>query len=306
MSSSTGRWVVVLSGGEGERMRDFVQNWLGHHKPKQYCRFDGSRSTLEQAWRRAAQLAPAERILTVIGPGHRAHIGSLDTPPGGLLEQPLGLDTGPGVFFPLSHVMAKDPEATVALLPSDHFITPDGALLKYIEAAYAAAAEFPERIVLLAAVPDGPNPDYGWIEPDSEAADPAPARRIRRFREKPDEKEALSFYRQGLLWNTMVTVAKAKTLWSLGKEYLPELMPKFELFKAAVGTAHEARVLKWIYTQLSPVNFSTRLLQAAAGRSMVITMTGVEWSDWGRPDRVYESLRRHQIRPAFPPSYASL
>ncbi len=40
-------WSIILAGGEGERMRPFIRRWLGHHKPKQYCTFVGSRSLFQ-------------------------------------------------------------------------------------------------------------------------------------------------------------------------------------------------------------------------------------------------------------------
>ncbi len=41
-----GLWSIVLAGGEGERLRPFVERWLGRHRPKQYCAFVGTRSML--------------------------------------------------------------------------------------------------------------------------------------------------------------------------------------------------------------------------------------------------------------------
>lgn len=283
-------------------MRGAVESWLGQRRPKQYCSFDGGRSMLEHAWARAARVARAERVLTVIGCGHWAHVAALGAPeiPGRVLEQPANRDTAPGIYFPLSHVLAADAEATVALLPSDHFIRPDRAFLGFLESAFETAERFPDRLVLLAAVPDGPNQDYGWIEAEGAAVEGSPgARRVRRFREKPGEAEAVRLYRAGCLWNTMVTVAKAGTLWKLGLEHLPRMLSRFEAFRAAVGGPHERAVLDWVYGDLPPANFSRALLEPAASRTLALTMQGLEWSDWGRPERVVETLSRLGARPPF-------
>ena len=40
-------WSIILAGGEGERTRPFIEQWLGGHKPKQYCTFVGKRSMLQ-------------------------------------------------------------------------------------------------------------------------------------------------------------------------------------------------------------------------------------------------------------------
>ena len=47
---------VVLAGGDGERLRPFVQRWLGRHKPKQYCTFIGTRSMFQHTLDRSDRI----------------------------------------------------------------------------------------------------------------------------------------------------------------------------------------------------------------------------------------------------------
>lgn len=70
--SLTGRlWSVILAGGEGERMRSLIEQWLGSHKPKQYCTFVGTRSMLQHTVDRAASLTPPIRTVAVVAREHR-------------------------------------------------------------------------------------------------------------------------------------------------------------------------------------------------------------------------------------------
>jgi len=46
-------WSIVLAGGEGERIRPCIQQWLGYSVQKQYCTFVGTRSMLQHTWDRA-------------------------------------------------------------------------------------------------------------------------------------------------------------------------------------------------------------------------------------------------------------
>src|SRR5688572_3299361 len=64
------RWVVILAGGEGRRMRPLIQAWLGEDRPKQYCTFTGSRSMIQHTLDRALQLVEPEHIVTVTCRGH--------------------------------------------------------------------------------------------------------------------------------------------------------------------------------------------------------------------------------------------
>jgi len=51
-------------------------------------------------------------------------------PTGMVVVQPANRNTGAGIFFPLTHIRAHDPHATVVIYPSDHFVHPKG---KFIE-----------------------------------------------------------------------------------------------------------------------------------------------------------------------------
>src|SRR5439155_1032627 len=62
-------WSIVLAGGEGERLRPFVQQWLGRHQPKQYCTFVGTRSMFQHTVDRADQLSAPDHRVTVIASG---------------------------------------------------------------------------------------------------------------------------------------------------------------------------------------------------------------------------------------------
>ena len=47
-------------------------------------------------------------------------------------------------------------------------------------------------------------------------------------------------------------------------------------------------------------DFSRDLVQRCPEAALVLPLGNVEWSDWGRPERVTESLRRLGKRPTFP------
>jgi mannose-1-phosphate guanylyltransferase len=47
-------------------------------------------------------------------------------------------------------------------------------------------------------------------------------------------------------------------------------------------------------------DFSADLLARVPRRLAVMEMPGVMWSDWGRPERIVETLERTGEAPAFP------
>src|SRR5437867_8532505 len=140
-SSEGNLWSVILAAGEGRRTRSFIQRYMGHRKPKQYCTFVGTRSMLQHTLDRADQLsAPWRKVTVVARPHHREalqqHCGRAQ---GVLVAQPSNRDTLAGVFLPLAHVRARDPHATVAIFPSDHFVFPENGFVQMTRQALPAA-----------------------------------------------------------------------------------------------------------------------------------------------------------------------
>jgi mannose-1-phosphate guanylyltransferase len=166
----------------------------------------------------------------------------------------------------------------------------------------SAAAGLVDRLVLLGVVPDGPELEYGWIQPGREIAWAAGARvrDVTSFVEKPALATARAAIASGALWNTLVMAARVQTLWQLGLEYVPEVVERFERLGSALSTPKEAVVLEEIYAGMPRRNFSTHLLQRAAHRVAVMGLRGVFWSDWGRPERIVETLERLGREPALP------
>jgi mannose-1-phosphate guanylyltransferase len=78
------------------------------------------------------------------------------------------------------------------------------------------------------------------------------------------------------------------------------MMSLFERLCSAWNTADESAVTEDVYRNMPKRNFSSHLLQQVPDRVAVMELTGVLWSDWGKPERIAESIRRIGKTPAFP------
>jgi mannose-1-phosphate guanylyltransferase len=296
-------WAIVLAGGDGVRMRESVRRWIGTERPKQYCTFVGTRSMFQHTVDRAALLTAPERVVIVAGRHHQRDVWmQLDDRASGLiLLQPANLDTAAGVLLPLTYILARDPDATVAVFPSDHFVYPEDRFIENVEQAVRGCELLSGRPILLAIKPDSAESEYGWIQPGKRLAASLghEIRSIRSFVEKPGEAQARMMMAAGGLWNTMVLVSKARSLWELGESMAPKLTQLFGGLRHAIDKPEESQVLDRIYAAMPKRNFSADLLARVPERLAVMELRDILWSDWGNPRRITHMLTKIGRRPAF-------
>lgn len=300
MSLSHHLWAIILAGGEGTRLRPLARVICGDERPKQYVPLLGPRSLLRQTLDRAARLVPTERTVVVAHRRHAAYLAAEFTgsPAPTTLLQPEDRGTAAGVLYPAHWILRRDPAATVAVFPSDHFIGEEGVFLGCVAEAAWAASRDPRWIVLLGALPTGPDPDYGWIEPGAPLAGAGGdgLYEVVRFWEKPTVETAEACLRRGCLWNTLVFAASAELLVTAGQRTLPELHERLSRLGAFAGTQHERWATQQAFALAPRADFSSSVLEPAPSLLAVQRLPHLTWCDLGTPERVLRAVREAGMR----------
>jgi len=94
---------------------------------------------LQHTLDRSDRIIPAEQRVTIIARDHaeEAHPHLLSRTPGQVVLQPANRETAAGIFLGLAHIRARDPNASVMIFPSDHFIYPEEQFVKAARTAVA-------------------------------------------------------------------------------------------------------------------------------------------------------------------------
>jgi hypothetical protein len=184
---------IVLAGGEGKRLQNFIKSLGKGELPKQYVNFIGTRSMLEHTLERAKKVIPSERVFTIITESHLKHPEVREQissrPKDTVIVQPENKETGPGLLLPLMHLYKRYPSSLVLVLPSDHFIWEEDRLMDHTRLACVAVRRDPSRLVLLGVKPDRDEPEYGYLLPSKRPPDIGlKMSEISWFIEKPEQK----------------------------------------------------------------------------------------------------------------------
>lgn len=292
--ADTGKlWGIVLAGGEGSRVRNFLQQLCGGRGIKQFCAVTGRRSMLEHTLARVERLIPRERILVVVSRHHREEVTQqlAHWPTANIIVQPANRETAPGIFLPLAHLAHRDLDATVAVFPSDHCILDEATFMDTVGKAVAEVQYYPHALTLLGMKPEGVEEGYGWIEA-SRGEQGRESQSVRRFLEKPALPYAQKLLDQGALWNTFVFVVSASTLWAMMRQAAPDLCHSFNTLRLMLRSAHAPLFTEHIYETMRAVNFSTEVCVPLVSWLRVMPVPDVGWSDWGSVERICASLRR--------------
>jgi mannose-1-phosphate guanylyltransferase len=238
------------------------------------------KSLLQETFERAATLFPARNILVVTGIAHaslvREQLPALL--PGNLLEEPFGRNTAPCIAYAAYRIARENPDATMVVVPSDHFISNDNAYRENIKQGAAFVSKH-GGLLAIGVPPTRPETGYGYIQ--LEKHDPVDGvYRVKTFTEKPDEARALAFIHSGdFLWNTGIFAWQVR---GIIEEFATHLEPIHLLFRDDYLNAErpdDPGNIERLYNRCPSISIDFGIMERAARVYAVKGDFG--WSDVG-------------------------
>ncbi|MCB0407307.1 MAG: mannose-1-phosphate guanylyltransferase/mannose-6-phosphate isomerase, partial [Bdellovibrionales bacterium] len=186
---------VILSGGSGTRLWPVSRASY----PKQFCEFYDKSFLRDSLERMKGFEAPMVLTVGTMQALTEKTLMEMNIDKSHAIYEPMGRNTAPAVALCCHYFATKNKtDAIVGIFPADHLITDVEEFRKVVKLGEKAAQK--GEVVTLGIQPKYPSTGYGYIEVSDDIFDKEghlEARRVKGFREKPDEVTAEKFIHAG-------------------------------------------------------------------------------------------------------------
>jgi mannose-1-phosphate guanylyltransferase len=287
---------VILAGGRGTRFWPRSRQRLA----KQVLALTGERTMIQETVARLASLAPPRNFWVITNGALRGviarQLGKL--PRTQILAEPAQRNTAPAIGLAAFILERTEPDAVIGLFPADHVIS-DAKKFRAAVARAAALAAAGENIVVMGVKPTRPETGYGYVEVGARRNG---VLRVKRFTEKPDQRQAERFLATGrYYWNAGMFLWSARTLANALREHLPGTARHLEKIAAAWGTPQFAGVYRRLYGKCENISVDYAVLEPRSRkgeqRSRICCIPAdFGWSDLGSWTALHEHHARDGVR----------
>jgi mannose-1-phosphate guanylyltransferase len=281
-------YAVIMAGGGGTRLWPISRK----ERPKQLLPLIGQETLFQSTINRLENLFLPEQILvvTVDEQAREMRLQVPSIPEENYIIEPAPRGTASVVGLAAAVLQKRDPQATMAILPSDHFIRNRDLFHYLLNTAFEVAED--DYLVTLGITPSHPSTAYGYIQQGEALSGnyKYPAYKVKSFVEKPDEQLSQQLLRMGdHSWNSGMFIWKADTILGEIARQMPALGNSLKVIASAWGTEKQAGVLKehWNKLKIETVDYG---IMEKARRVAVLPAGGLGWSDVGLWASLFEVL----------------
>ena len=259
-------------------------------QPKQFIDVLGTGKTLIQmTFDRFLNVCPPENIFVVTNEIYKDLV--LEQLPlmkeNQVLCETARRNTAPCVAYANYKIKEDNPEALVAVAPSDHIILKEEEFLNNIKTALKAASEN-DWLLTLGIKPSRPDTGYGYIQFLEEQVYPDDDHlyKVKTFTEKPNLEIAKSFLESGdFLWNSGIFIWSLKNIMSAFETHLDDVDKLFRQGEGIYNTTEEAEFIEKIYSVCRNISIDYGIMEKADNVYTLAVDFG--WSDLGTWGSLY-------------------
>ena len=280
------RYCVIMCGGVGSRFWPLSRN----DRPKQFLDFFGTgRSLLQMTVDRILPLISADNIILVTNSAYADIIREQlpDIKESNILLEPARRNTAPCICWAAHHILALDPEAIIATLPSDHLILKEDVFRDVLEEGLKFV-EQGNRLLTIGLRPGSPHTGYGYIQLGKPLPDYPGICKVKSFTEKPDYEMAKVFVESGeFYWNSGMFLWSAKSILDAFSRYAPEISAIFNAGEGCYATSRERDFIENSFPASPSISIDYAIMEKAD--NVYVKTADIGWSDLGSWKALYET-----------------
>ncbi len=272
-------YVVILAGGSGTRF------WPASRAayPKQFLSLVGDKSMLQETLARVKSKVEGDHVYIVTNKRFAKIIAkqtaAFKVPKANILLEPSGKNTAPAIAWAASIINSRNPDAVMAVLPSDHLIQNQKAYLSTLNQAVLLANQ--NYLVTLGIVPTRPETGYGYIKGKKVVHNGKSLHEVEQFVEKPSLDKAVGYLKtRKYYWNSGMFIWRTSVVLEEFAKYLPDLYEAF-----SQGCSQKAVEKFW--GNLNGISIDYGIMEKAK-RVAVVPAAGIGWSDVGSWEALWE------------------
>lgn len=271
-------YAVIMAGGSGTRLWPLSRR----SRSKQSLKLVGERTMFQHAVDRLAPLFQPEQIFVVTRQDQSALLSSQvpELPLSNFIKEPVGRGTAPAIGLAAVHLRKRDPDATMAVLTADHYITGTEQFRRALETACSLAAA--GHLVTLGIKPASPSTGFGYIQQGDSLglAHDFPVFRVERFTEKPALDLAQQMVASGRYsWNSGMFVWRVDRILAEFQAQMPALYAQLMEVEAALEQPDYTAVLARTWGRVAEQTIDYGVMEHAM--DVVVIPVDIGWTDVG-------------------------
>jgi mannose-1-phosphate guanylyltransferase len=282
-------YAVIMAGGVGSRFWPRSKE----KKPKQLIRMFGENTMIQDTVNRLNGLIKPENTYVITNKIQKSRVLEQlpQLPAENIVDEPFGKNTAACIGLASVLIKAKNKEAVVVTLPSDHLIKDEEEFKNCLKNA-AEYANNSKGLVTIGIIPTRPETGYGYIQFDDKEIS-GNIFKVLTFAEKPNLSTAKQFIESGdFLWNAGIFIWRADVILDEISQHLPDLFEGLLEIEKAIGTSEYEKELVRVYGQLKSISIDYGVMEKA--KNVFLTKADFYWNDVGSWEAVYEVTEKDQ------------
>ncbi len=286
-------YAVIMAGGSGTRLWPLSRQ----QRPKQMLDITDEGTLFQMAVDRLSGLFPPERILIVTVEDQVSVLRPQcpQIPLENYLIEPLPRGTASVVGLAALALKNRHPQASMAILTSDHLMRNAAHLRHVLRSAWEVAQE--AYLVTLGIAPTFAATGYGYIQkgtPLGKYRD-LDVFHVEKFKEKPDHDLAKIFLQEGdHVWNSGMFIWQVETVLDEITRQMPDLSVKLAEIDRHWRDDTRQETIEAIWPTINPQSIDYGIMERARKVAVIPTLD-LGWSDVGSWDALFDVLESDDL-----------